>query len=181
MEWTDFYLVLFLDFLLDCLCQLASQMTGPGPPGATWATLPPLDRCTSPFWDTSTNNFLPVLRHLLPPESKTLLPDCRINRCGCCKRTRDLCLDQELPSLSRLPSARGRLQGQRLGPHLAPFLSFVLSPIGYIFVQDHSSTRAVGDKGASPPWWWWDQDEGGWSHGGDEGKEKTAITSLALL
>lgn len=56
VEWTDFYLVLFLDFLLDCLCQLASQMTGPGPPGAARATLPLLDRCTSPFWDTSTDN-----------------------------------------------------------------------------------------------------------------------------
>lgn len=34
VEWTDFYLVLLLEFLLDSLCQLSSQTPGPGPWGS---------------------------------------------------------------------------------------------------------------------------------------------------
>lgn len=124
----------------------------------------------------------PVLHHLLPPESKTFcltLPD---QPAWMLHKDSDLCLDQELPSLPRLPPAPRCLAGTGLGPHLLPpcfWFGFVAYRI-YFFVRDHSSTRAVGTTGASLfPEGCRTRVQGLEAQGTGEGKP--AITSLALL
>lgn len=65
----------------------------------------------------------------------------------CCKTIPDLCLDQELPSLPRLPSARSLLRGQGPRPYLPP--SFIAYRI-FFCVWDHSSAEAAGTRASLP-------------------------------
>jgi len=55
VEWTDFYLVLFLDFFAGLFVPTSQPNDWAWSPRAAWAPLPPLDCCISLFWDTLTD------------------------------------------------------------------------------------------------------------------------------
>lgn len=55
VEWTDFYLVLLLEFCWTLCANHPAKCLGRAPRAAR-ATQSPPGRCTSLFWDTTTEN-----------------------------------------------------------------------------------------------------------------------------
>lgn len=124
----------------------------------------------------SRSLFIPALRPPLPPGGQPSCPTAGSTGVDAATGL-DLCLDQELPSLPRLPSAQRRLQGQRLGPHSPPFFVRVVAYRIY-FCAGSLFSQGSGDNG-HVPLWRRDQGRGAGARGA-RGR-KTALTSLALL
>lgn len=145
-----------MDRLLPCpyFCIFCWTVCANGPaerlglvPGAARAALPPPGRCTSPSGDTDTSadrsSSPPSVPHFLGGSAR--LPDrpvWMLQQDSISALTRSCLLSHASPLLRDDCRDRDWDLTRRL-------FSFVLLPIGYIFVQDHSSARAVGTVGTS--------------------------------
>lgn len=162
VEWTDFDLVLFLEFLLDCWCQLTSQTPGPrgSPDSASSGPLHlPFRDASTPYSSSlsSTTSFLQ--RESLLPDSAGSTGVDAANELQISALTRNCLLSHTFPLLRCL-------QGQRLGPHVPPPFCFGFVAYRIYFCAGSLFNQGCGDNGSIPPWRRWDQGEGGC-----EGKE----------